>query len=59
MDLSARREDLVEMERAKKPVENAGSEEACSKAYAHPEDEVWPTVIDCSAAETFVDGAGI
>ena len=59
MDLSPRRHDLVEMDRAKKRVENAGSAEVHSNPHAHPEDEVWPIVIDCGAAETLVDGAGI
>jgi hypothetical protein len=59
MDLSPRREDLVEKDRANERPDHPGCQKAGSDPYTHPEDQVWPIVIDCGAAETFVDGAGI
>jgi hypothetical protein len=63
MDRSARREDLVETDRAQKrlddPRSNPIPEEANSNQQTPPQGPVQPDVIPEGADETFVHGAGI
>jgi hypothetical protein len=59
MDLSPRREDLVEKDQAKKRPDNPGRQQAGFDPHTHPEDQVWPIIVESCAEETFADGAGI
>jgi hypothetical protein len=63
MDTSARREDLVETDRAQKRLDNPRStplpEEVGPTRQPPPQDQVLPDAVREGAGESFVHGAGI